>query len=67
MDNLELYKQSVNQIFTCLDNLDTYLENPDNTNTINNLREYKDLAISFAKLMSPDVANNNVNPEEVNK
>ena len=50
MDNLEVYKDCINQIFSCLDNLDQYLENTDNTNTINNLREYKDLAISFAKL-----------------
>lgn len=53
MDNLEVYKDCINQIFNCLDNLDQYLENTDNTNTINNLREYKDLAISFAKLLSP--------------
>ena len=53
MDNLEVYKDCINQIFSCLDNLDQYLENTDNTNTINNLREYKDLAISFAKLLSP--------------
>lgn len=52
MNNLEIYTNSVNQIFSCLDKLDQGLENQDNSNNINNIREYKEAAISFAKLIS---------------
>ena len=65
MNNLDIYKQSVNQIFACLDNLDVNLENVDNTNTINNLREYKELAISFFQLISVDTLSNEESDEVV--
>lgn len=59
MENLELYINSVNQIFACLDNLDQNLESEDNSANIQNLNEYKEIAISFAKLVGSSVSNNN--------
>ena len=59
MENLELYINSVNQIFACLDNLDQNLESEDNSANIQNLNEYKEIAISFAKLAGSRVSNNN--------
>ncbi len=61
MENLELYINSVNQIFTCLDNLDQNLESEDNSANIKNLNEYKELAISFAKLIGSNITNSNAN------
>ena len=57
MENLELYVNSVNQIFACLENLDQSLENEENSANIKNLIEYKELAISFAKLIGSNVNN----------
>ena len=57
MDNLEIYKQSINQIFSCLDNLDSGLNDVDNTNSINNLKNYKELVISFSKFIEDNNSN----------
>ena len=58
MENLELYVNSINQIYSCLDSLDQNLESEDNSVNINNLNEYKELAISFAKLVGGNITNN---------
>lgn len=57
MDSLEIYKQSINQIFSCLDNLDSGLNDVDNTNSINNLKNYKELVISFSKFIEDNNSN----------
>ena len=59
MENLELYVNSVNQIFACLENLDQSLESEENSANIKNLIEYKELTISFAKLIGSNVNNDN--------
>jgi hypothetical protein len=60
MNNSEIYMNSINQIFDCLDKLDQYLESEDNSSNVKNLNEYKEIAISFYKLMSEGQnANNN--------
>lgn len=60
MNNLEIFTTAVNQIFACLEKLDTDLENQENSNNISNIKEYKESAVSFAKLIStvPDSNNN---------
>ena len=63
MENLELYVNSINQIFSCLDTLDQNLESEDNTANINNLNEYKELAISFAKIIGSNITGNNDNAD----
>ena len=61
MDNtVEVYKQNVNQIFTCLAQLDAYLEDQDNSAVISNFNEYKDELIAFSQLLANDDANSNV-------
>ena len=41
MNNLEIYTTAVNNIFACLEKLDTGLNNQENSNNISNLNEYK--------------------------
>lgn len=50
MNHLELYKQQINAIFSCLEQLKNW-PNQDNINFINNLTEYKEEAISFANIV----------------
>lgn len=57
MENLELYVNSINEIYNCLDTLDQNLQNEENSNNISNLNEYKELAISFAKLIGSTINN----------
>ena len=54
MDKLEYFKENVNKIFTCLNQLDTYLEDSENSNLIAGLNEYKDILIGFSELLSQD-------------
>lgn len=51
MNNLEIYKTSINQIFACLDKLEQGLDVQEHSNNISNLKEYKESAVSFAKLI----------------
>ena len=55
MENLELYINSVNEIFSYLDSLNQNLESEENSLNVKNLTEYKDLAISFAKLIGGSI------------
>ncbi|MBR4618272.1 MAG: hypothetical protein IKO49_03105 [Bacilli bacterium] len=57
MSDLDIYTQSINQIFACLDSLDANLESDYNTNIINNLMEYKELAVTVAGLITEDNSN----------
>lgn len=57
MENLQLYVNSINEIYNCLDILDQNLESEENSNNISNLNEYKELAISFAKLVGNTINN----------
>ena len=66
MENLEMYVNSVNEIFSCLDSLDQNLENEDNSANINNLNEYKELAISFAKLVGGNINNSEDSNSDIN-
>lgn len=59
MNNVEFFKQNVNQIFTCLNQLDTYLEDSDNSAVISNFNEYKDELIDFSQMLANDNVNNN--------
>lgn len=52
MNELEMFKNNVNQIFTCLAQLDTYLEDTDNSSFISNLNEFKEPIISFTESLS---------------
>lgn len=61
MDNVEFYKQNINQIFTCLGQLDTYLEDHDNSAVISSLNDYKDDLVAFSQLISADSTSNNDN------
>lgn len=64
MNNLEIFTTAVNQIFACLEKLDIDLESQENSNNISNIKEYKESAISFAKLISTELdSNNNQNPD----
>lgn len=63
MENLELYVNSINEIFSYLDNLDQNLESEENSLNIKNLNEYKEFAISFAKLIGGNI-NNDEKPVE---
>lgn len=58
MNDIEYYKQNINQIFTCLSQLDTYLEDQDNTSLISSLIEYKNELIAFSQLLTSEVNNN---------
>ena len=60
MNNLEIYTTAVNNIFACLEKLDTGLNNQENSNNISNLNEYKESAISFARLIQEDMQQNTV-------
>ena len=62
MDNVEFFKQNVNQIFTCLNQLDTYLEDSDNSSIISNFNEYKDELIDFSQMLAS--GNNNVDNKQ---
>lgn len=64
MNNVEFFKQNVNQIFTCLNQLDTYLEDSDNSAVISNFNEYKDELIDFSQMLAND--NDNVNNNQQN-
>lgn len=59
MNNLEIFTTAVNQIFACLEKLDVDLESQENSNNISNIKEYKESAISFAKLISTEPDSNN--------
>jgi hypothetical protein len=59
MNNVEFFKQNVNQIFTYLNQLDTYLEDSDNSAVISNFNEYKDELIDFSQMLANDNVNNN--------
>ncbi len=65
MENLELYVNSINEIYNCLDRLDQELLSEENSNNISNLNEYKELAISFAKLVGSTI-NNKENEGDTN-
>lgn len=52
MENFELYVNSINEIYNNLDILNDGLQSDENSANINNLNEYKELAISFAKLIN---------------
>ena len=65
MENLELYVNSINEIYNCLDRLDQELLSGENSNNISNLNEYKELAISFAKLVGSTI-NNKENEGDTN-
>lgn len=56
MNNLEIYQQQINTIFSCLEKLGNSLKNQDNLNFINNLNEYKKDAIDFSNLIN-DLSN----------
>lgn len=56
MNNLEIYQQQINAIFSCLEKLGNSLKNQDNLNFINNLNEYKKDAIDFSNLIN-DLSN----------
>lgn len=64
MENLQTYVNSINEIFSYLDNLDQNLENEDNSLNIKNLNEYKELAISFAKLIGDNISSNVSNTDD---
>lgn len=64
MNNVEFFKQNVNQIFTSLNQLDTYLEDSDNSAVISNFNEYKDELIDFSQMLAND--NDNVNNNQQN-
>lgn len=66
MENLEIYVNSINEIFSYLDTLDQNLESEDNSLNIKNLNEYKELAISFAKLVGGNINNNDNTNTNVN-
>lgn len=51
MDNLEIYKQQINAIFSCLEKLSSTLPTQDNLNFISNLNEYKQDVIDFSNLI----------------
>ena len=53
-NNVEAYKQNVNQIFTCLAQLDTYLMDQDNSALVSNFNEYKEELIAFSQLLATD-------------
>ena len=52
MENFELYVNNINEIYNNLDILNDGLQSDENSANINNLNEYKELAISFAKLIN---------------
>ncbi|MBP3840946.1 MAG: hypothetical protein IK997_02335 [Bacilli bacterium] len=58
MDDIEYYKKNINQIFTCLNQLDTYLEDQDNSSLINSLNEYKNELIAFSQLFTSNASDN---------
>ena len=60
MENFELYVNSINEIYNNLDILNDGLQSDENSANINNLNEYKELAISFAKLI-----NNNSKEDDI--
>ncbi len=51
MNNLDIYKQQINVIFSCLEKLKNSWTNQDNINFINNLNEYKEDVINFSNLI----------------
>lgn len=51
MDNLEIYKQQINTIFSCLEKLKSTLPTQDNLNFISNLNEYRQDVIEFSNLI----------------
>jgi len=51
MNNLEIYKQQINTIFSCLEKLSNSLTNQDNANFINNLSEFKEDVIDFSNII----------------
>ena len=57
MSDLEIFKNSINQIFSCLDSLDTNINDEENTNYINQLREYQELCIIFAGMINDSAQN----------
>lgn len=50
MNHLEIYKQQINLIFSCLEQLKNWPDQ-DNINFINNLTEYRKEAINFATVI----------------
>lgn len=50
MNHLEIYKQQINLIFSCLEQLKNWPDQ-DNINFINNLTEYREEAINFATVI----------------
>ena len=62
MNEIEYYKQNINQIFTYLNQLDTYLEDQDNSSLISGLNEYKTELIEFYHLLVSE-ANSNSSSE----
>ncbi len=63
MDNVEFFKQNVNQIFTCLNQLDIYLEDADNSAVVSNFNEYKDELIDFSQMLASDNKGTNNNEQ----
>lgn len=62
MNNLEIYKQQINAIFSCLEKLSTSYPNQDNINFINNLNEYKEDVINFSNMIK-DLSEKNIQGE----
>jgi len=62
MNEIEYYKQNINQIFTYLNQLDTCLEDQDNSSLISSLNEYKTELIDFYQLLVSE-ANSNSSSE----
>lgn len=61
MNEIEYYKQNINQIFTCLNQLDTYLEDQDNSSLVSSLNEYKNELVQFSQLLVSELNNNSSN------
>ncbi len=59
MNNLEIYQQQINAIFSCLEKLGSSLKNQDNLNFISNLNEYRKDIIDFSNLIN-DLSNKEV-------
>lgn len=51
MNNIEIYVNEINTIFSALNILETSWPNKDNVNFINNLKEYKEDAIKYKEVM----------------
>ena len=51
MNNTEIYVNEINTIFSALNILETSWPDKDNVNFINNLKEYKEEAIKYKKIL----------------